>query len=552
MQTHTFRSTFVADGNRTVVSGYMPVGYQHGFIFEQFDVARTYAHELSHGAFALHHTFSENSESFHANEGTTNNLMDYAEGATLNYKQWSWMHEKHGSGLFGFLADESEGEWTTDGHYYLFTYLGMLMGMDYATAEQYGKWAEEPDSKVTNDGDMEENITWLIGNLQQRNHALTGGEHGVELAATAYAITHYLTDENKKYLFHRFGDCYAHLDNSNDSKGFNTDVKLIDYINAFENYIKDNFSFVRVKEQLLMSDGKVITLQPNEIIYDKRYITSIPRDKFVQMLLRKILTADSEGGLESEYQKAFRLEYRYHSGILSYLPLEYPFFEYPIFEYAYSDIVSDLKKYLPQAIQDSYKMYGADQEGLINSRCTITKGHTFEFFNNPDAILIRSELFKLYSTHAAELLSIICKIDENEAKKASNNVSSIVDIVKKATNGDKNARLDGVWSFHIFLTRLTLGEKIKTFKIPIKYLPSSTRNNSRVVKFYDWYADWDQFVNDMGDWMGVNDAESQADVLIRYLRNCKTYNIYNLQNIIIRKPYIDESQRFIIIEVIQM
>ncbi len=41
-----------ADGNRTIVSGYMPVGYRHGFIFEQFDVARTIAHELSHGAFA--------------------------------------------------------------------------------------------------------------------------------------------------------------------------------------------------------------------------------------------------------------------------------------------------------------------------------------------------------------------------------------------------------------------------------------------------------------------------------------------------------------------
>jgi len=70
-----------------------------GKLIEQFDVARTYAHELSHGAFALHHTFSENSESFHANEGTTNNLMDYTEhGTTLNHKQWRWMHENHGSG----------------------------------------------------------------------------------------------------------------------------------------------------------------------------------------------------------------------------------------------------------------------------------------------------------------------------------------------------------------------------------------------------------------------------------------------------------------------
>jgi len=100
-----------ADGNRTIVSGYMPVGYQHGFIFEQFDVARTIAHELGHGVFALHHTFSANTESFRADEGTTNNLMDYTEhGATLNHKQWTWMHENHGKGLFGFLADEEEGE----------------------------------------------------------------------------------------------------------------------------------------------------------------------------------------------------------------------------------------------------------------------------------------------------------------------------------------------------------------------------------------------------------------------------------------------------------
>ena len=111
-----------ADGNRTIVSGYMPVGYQHGFIFEQFNVVRTYAHELSHGAFALHHTFSANTESFRADEGTTNNLMDYTrDGIALNHKQWRWMHENHGKGLFGFLADEEEGEAIFETYYVDFT-----------------------------------------------------------------------------------------------------------------------------------------------------------------------------------------------------------------------------------------------------------------------------------------------------------------------------------------------------------------------------------------------------------------------------------------------
>ncbi len=528
------------DGSGTPVSGYMPRGYNCGFIYDGGS-ERTIAHELGHGIGNLEHVF-ENSN----NSGKTANLMDYANGEELWHFQWDQIQDPSRVWM-KWNKDESEGEWTTDGHYYLFTYLGMLMDMNPATAELYGKWAEEPDSKVINAGDMEENITWLIGNLQQRNHALTGGEHGVELAATAYAITHYLTNDNQKYLFHRFGDCYAHLNISNDSKGFDN-VALKDYIDAFENYIKGNFSFVRPNtEQLLMSDGKIITIQPNDIIYDKRYITSIPRDKFIQMLLRKILTADSEGGLESKNKSAFRFNYTTYSGVGSYWQKVYG--EY---EYEYSEIVSDLKNYLPKARQNSYEMYGANQEGPIDSWCTMTTGHSFAFFSNPDAIINRSELFKLYSTHAAELLSIICKIDEGKAKIASKNVSSIVDLVKKATNGEKNARLDGVWSFHIFFTRLMLGEKIKTFKIPIKYLPISSRNNQRVVKFYDLIADWDQFVNDLDDWMGVEDAEAQVDVLIRYLRYCKAYNIYNLRNIKIRKPYQDESQRCIIIEVIQM
>lgn len=146
----------------------------------------------------------------------------------------------------------------------------------------------------------------------------------------------------------------------------------------------------------------------------------------------------------------------------------------------------------------------------------------------------------------------VCLIPQNDSEWEAFAIGVNVDIVKNATNGDKNARLDGVWSFHIFFTKLMLGEKIKTFKIPIKYLPIAARNSTRVEKYYDCIADWDQFVNDMGEWMGVNDTEAQTNVLIRYLSCCKTYNIYNLQNIKIRRPYIDESQRFILIEVIQM
>ena len=38
------------------------------------------------------------------------------------------------------------------------------------------------------EGEMLENTTWAIGGLQQRNHALTGGYHGVEFAYTSFCL----------------------------------------------------------------------------------------------------------------------------------------------------------------------------------------------------------------------------------------------------------------------------------------------------------------------------------------------------------------------------
>ena len=59
------------------------------------------------------HTFSDESESYHAPQGTTPNLMDYSGGTDLNHLQWQWMHESH-TNLLGFLDDESEGESVLD------------------------------------------------------------------------------------------------------------------------------------------------------------------------------------------------------------------------------------------------------------------------------------------------------------------------------------------------------------------------------------------------------------------------------------------------------
>ena len=90
------------------VSGYMPVGRHYGFIYNEYNNARTIAHELGHGTNALHHTFAEGSESF-VTTATTDNLMDYHGGMRLNHRQWQWAHEKH-LNVLGFLDDEGESE----------------------------------------------------------------------------------------------------------------------------------------------------------------------------------------------------------------------------------------------------------------------------------------------------------------------------------------------------------------------------------------------------------------------------------------------------------
>ncbi|MCQ2376362.1 MAG: C39 family peptidase [Salinivirgaceae bacterium] len=74
----------------TVTSGYMPRGYQYGFIYKELTNARTIAHEIAHGAFHLEHTFAQSN--YLAPEATTDNLMDYNGGTTLNHWQWQDVH----------------------------------------------------------------------------------------------------------------------------------------------------------------------------------------------------------------------------------------------------------------------------------------------------------------------------------------------------------------------------------------------------------------------------------------------------------------------------
>ncbi|MEE1259169.1 MAG: hypothetical protein U0K66_03185 [Paludibacteraceae bacterium] len=233
---------FMLDQNTNAdIKGYMPRTNSEGFVFtkgmKEDEIAETMTHELCHGLYGLEHTFTYGVDK----NAVPENIMSYSTqiGRTPS-KYFQWYNIENPSDYhFPFTDSAEDGEYTTDGHFYLFTYLGLLLGVPYETAFDFGKWSENPDTHVFKDGDisvhvekqkidgeemdvyvvtgyragqMYERTTWLIGGLQQRYHALTKGYHGVELATTLYAI---LKLKNKDlihdYLLHRFGDCFAHF-----------------------------------------------------------------------------------------------------------------------------------------------------------------------------------------------------------------------------------------------------------------------------------------------------------------------------------------------------
>ncbi len=77
-------------------SGFMPRGCQFGYVFRQdfreFDsFCLAVVHELCHGRFVLKHTFDS---SYGLVKGSTDNLMDYTEGASHLAKwQWDLIHD---------------------------------------------------------------------------------------------------------------------------------------------------------------------------------------------------------------------------------------------------------------------------------------------------------------------------------------------------------------------------------------------------------------------------------------------------------------------------
>jgi hypothetical protein len=428
------------------IAGYMPLQHQEGFIYENPE-PYIVAHELGHGVFNLRHTFDD--AKFVAARSSTENLMDYKGGTELWKHQWGEIQDPDGV-WFDFWQDEEDGAWTTDGHFYTLRLIALMMELDEATALKLGKAAEEPDSHVVNEKNMEERDTWLVGGLQQKYHALTGGYHGVELAATAYALTKTHTDDASLfYLLHRFGDCFAHFEISNDNKLLTTTVQLKDYISAIDNYIDKQFIFVPV--------GLKIATPYGMAEMGKNMIFNTMESGVIQTCMSK------------EYLTKQIVEYFIQTQHTRETSQAMP----NLWGISRNTMEKNILKELPQASQNEFRMYG-ESDGVLGC---FTEGHRADG-TTPDIITEREKLYLFYVAKTIELLSI------KYGKKVNNvDIENKIAAIVKFAKSIGAERIDGLLAFETAKI-LTKNKKEIVFAIPIKYLINNNIGNKGMLFYY--------------------------------------------------------------------
>jgi len=350
--------------------------------------------------------------------------MDYGEGSLL--AKWQWDEMSVPAIFDGFFEGDKEAEYTTDGHYYTIQLTALMMGFDPQKAYYLGVAAENPDSYAISPSEMQERATWADAGLQQRFHALTGGYHGVELAITAYAIlkTHSEGDISE-YLWHRFGDDFAHINMDYDGKGLTSYLSISQYVTALDNfinsYLANNFVFVDN-----MNVGDYI-------------VGSLP--------FTKVRTTESKNVIIKEF-----IDYMLAANHAS------KFYNIDSWEDLQDKILKSFSFY---AEQNSFKMYGTTQ---ILPCWTL--GHAF-VGHEPDNIRDRKDLFLLYVNNLIDLLSIKYnkQISAQQKAKIIEKFSRIIE----ASSQTPTDRLDGILSFEIAILKNPDAKQI-TIYIPIKYL----------------------------------------------------------------------------------
>ena len=413
-----------------------------------------------------------------------------------------------------------------------------ILGKDAHGKDQKVSW-EKFDYKV---GDMLENTTWIIPELQQRNHALTGGFHGVELAATAYAIKHRdrlnFESDFKTYLLHRFGDVYAHFSIEQEA-GFDPTTGLDHYIGMLEIFLDQHLDNIKPN---IRTDGTVYYISNQRVQLTEEgvyrigdvFVSTYSREETKKIIIRSLLTAKSEikrytpmtddelenlvdlimmhrDPIEYTKERLDRTGMWEAVGELYLLKLLKSPTAFAITTgaelLAYRISVREQKKLLREYFGNYYSAYennafflkvlstiehSSKQDGNVmygdEVTCTSnwTSGH-MQDGGEPDDILRRSDWFMYYVKHVTELYPFITKnADPGKAPEAIEKIKAVVDWGVQYYNyiGDKKIlgwKLDAIFRFLIQLER-NKGANEFICDIPIKSLPEEI--NTDLAKVY--------------------------------------------------------------------
>ena len=418
--------------------GIMPRGEQFGFVFTHKgtsilpaeELNQMVAHELGHGRWRLQHVFDGTYGFKDSDKGKTQNLMDYYSNGT-DLAKWQWEQLNDPAWFTNPWESDEKGMWTSDGHFYTLLYVGLMLGLDDETTVELSKASEYPDTHVNSAKDMEESDTWARPKLQQRYHALTGGYHGIEVAATVYALIHtHKSKDDLYFLMHRFGDCFAHFDYNQDKGGFK-DINLSEYIVAIDNYIEDKFNTNYELSNYISGVKYVTDLSSSKIN------TILSKEEVTKELINLILDGIDGSSLGGKL-------------------------------YLYT-IRKELIDYLPKAPQTGYRMYGTRQLGCFTDGHSI---HSFIGSKNPDAILDRKNAFLYYIRSLSNLLAIL--YPEQTGRIPSSELAKIIARFDKILTDaayeklDSNTRFDGIFQYEYLKTKHKDRKNFRVI-IPVKY-----------------------------------------------------------------------------------
>ncbi len=272
MQDKTYYLFFVdnvidkKDGNGTPVSGYMPRGYNAGFIYDGGS-ERTIAHEIGHGVAGLEHVFENSS-----NSGKTANLMDYRDGEELWHFQWDQMIHRFGD-VFAHFDIMNDATASID-NFINDSFQFVSVGEEVKLSN--GKIIKMSAKQIIPNGEGKILTTYTRDFVYSyvRNQMLPSNGEIAGNNIIRQRIKSYITPSG-------MSDDVTYFD----------DVKLNGYVNAIDNYVNTEFEFIHNGDLLseVLNGLYQNRASGNPQIYSKSEKTGKYRTTFDKLGLKRCL-----------------------------------------------------------------------------------------------------------------------------------------------------------------------------------------------------------------------------------------------------------------------